>query len=1084
VLKRINQLAPTLVGRCAGVLHLVAELVLGLVVLAAVGLAVLSWRLSQGPMQLGWLTHRLEAMANADGGPTHLSIGSAALAWEGFNGGVDRPLDIRFSNLMATGPAGELVAAIPKGAISLSVGWLLLGRLVPRAIDVQGANLRMLRAADGAVTLDLGSLTEGDDTAAAKANRAPEINPFDAALMEMANPPQGDRDDRSRSHLSQLRRLLIENAQLTVVDRQLGATWRSPSARVDLRRGPTGGVAGTADVDLALGAAHARVTVTAEMSPGGAGTHIIARMTAISPAELATAAPGLAMLSAVDAPMTIGYTLDLGRGLTWQHGTLDVQVAAGAAHVGDSTIQISGGTLQAAADPSRFELTRLQLMIPSPHAQPGAAAPSDSIFRLAGHAERGAGGLTGRLSVDLDHLDLGDLRQLWPDTVAKDARNWIVENVTAGAARNGHFELALSTDGDMSNVRVTAATGQLVGEDLTVHWLRPLPPVLHGHAILTLDDPDAITIVTNAGQQKNTAVMLRDGTMHITGLSVHDQVSTLQMDIAGPIADLVSVLRQPSLHLFDRRPIDLRDPSGDAAVKLNLFVPLKNDLQMDQVRIAAHAQVSNAHLTGIAADHDLDRGELGLDITQDGLTVAGTGELAGIPAQISGSLDFRDGPANGIIETVAVSGHTSADHLRAAGLVSGGVLVGPLGLAANYAERRNGTAEVSVQADLAGTAVGVSPLGWRKPPGAPASASFRVLLQGGHVVGMDRLAADGDGLRLRGSADFADGKPNVLKLQQVELGQTAAHGEVQFPLHEGSPIRVALQGPRLDLSARLPAESAIHSAPRGPRPSPADGAAGPPWQLDATFAQTLLAEERPLGGLTAHVISDGRLIREAQIRAGGAERVDFTIMPDAKGRRLELQAGDAGTLLRALGITGSLQGGRLQLTGQFDDSRPTHPLLGTARISGVRVRNAPMVARVLQAMTLYGLVELAQGPGLEISQLVAPFRLEGDMLELQEARAFNSALGVTALGNVDLWQDTADLQGTIVPAYFFNSMLGDIPLVGRLFSPEKGGGLFAASFAIHGSLDDPTVSVNPLSALTPGFLRGVFGLFDKAKPAP
>jgi hypothetical protein len=69
------------------------------------------------------------------------------------------------------------------------------------------------------------------------------------------------------------------------------------------------------------------------------------------------------------------------------------------------------------------------------------------------------------------------------------------------------------------------------------------------------------------------------------------------------------------------------------------------------------------------------------------------------------------------------------------------------------------------------------------------------------------------------------------------------------------------------------------------------------------------------------------------------------------------------------------------------------------------------------------------------------------------------------------------LEGTIVPAYFFNSLLGNIPLVGRLFSPERGGGMFAASYSVRGALDDPEVTVNPLSALTPGFLRGLFGLF-------
>jgi hypothetical protein len=123
------------------------------------------------------------------------------------------------------------------------------------------------------------------------------------------------------------------------------------------------------------------------------------------------------------------------------------------------------------------------------------------------------------------------------------------------------------------------------------------------------------------------------------------------------------------------------------------------------------------------------------------------------------------------------------------------------------------------------------------------------------------------------------------------------------------------------------------------------------------------------------------------------------------------------------------------------------------------------------------------------SQLVAPFRLSDDVLELDDARAYSPSLGMTAKGKIDLAGDACDVQGTIVPAYFFNSLLGGIPLLGRLFSPERGGGLFAATYALSGSCDDPAVSVNPLAALTPGFLRGLFGIFqgdagDAAKTPP
>ena len=45
-------------------------------------------------------------------------------------------------------------------------------------------------------------------------------------------------------------------------------------------------------------------------------------------------------------------------------------------------------------------------------------------------------------------------------------------------------------------------------------------------------------------------------------------------------------------------------------------------------------------------------------------------------------------------------------------------------------------------------------------------------------------------------------------------------------------------------------------------------------------------------------------------------------------------------------------------------------------------------------------------------------------------------------------------------------------------------GVFAARFGLDGSIDDPSISFNPVSALTPGFLRDIFSIFDKPAAAP
>ena len=156
--------------------HRLCTLAITLAVLGSVGVAAIAWRLSQGPVDLAWFTGRLEDAANANGGPTRLAIGSAALAWEGFTKGVDRPLDLRLTDVTVTDQSGRRRINIPRAEVSLSLYELLFGRVVPRAVELDEPQLTLVRAADGALSLDLGSLADSGEpapTAAANTARRP-----------------------------------------------------------------------------------------------------------------------------------------------------------------------------------------------------------------------------------------------------------------------------------------------------------------------------------------------------------------------------------------------------------------------------------------------------------------------------------------------------------------------------------------------------------------------------------------------------------------------------------------------------------------------------------------------------------------------------------------------------------------------------------------------------------------------------------------------------------------------------------------------------------------------------------------------
>jgi uncharacterized protein YhdP len=106
--------------------------------------------------------------------------------------------------------------------------------------------------------------------------------------------------------------------------------------------------------------------------------------------------------------------------------------------------------------------------------------------------------------------------------------------------------------------------------------------------------------------------------------------------------------------------------------------------------------------------------------------------------------------------------------------------------------------------------------------------------------------------------------------------------------------------------------------------------------------------------------------------------------------------------------------------------------------------------------------------------LIGKFTLEDSVMRTDLIRAYGPALGLTAKGTIDFERDETALQGTIVPAYTVNQILGVIPLLGPLLTGGEGEGVFAATYKATGPVSDPEVSVNTLAALAPGFLRNLF----------
>ena len=1063
-----------------GRLHGLVGVLLTLLMLAAAAAAVLGWRLAQGPLDIAWVARRIEAAANLPGKPTRLSIGQATLEWSpvgsendaatdgrSVNGGsAGRGLSLMLRDLHLVDLRDMQIARVDRVDLTVSLPRLLLGQVVPRDLLVEGLVLTVVRDAQGGIALDLGGLglaQDGPDTP------GPTVQD---TLRELARPVRrpGVRPTRpDLQHIEELRSVSLRNAAITLHDPALQGGLRLDIVALDLRRQQQGGVRGTAGATLALGTVHTTVALRADLAPDG-GTGVRLAFAPVNAAAVQDAAPAISTADTLDAAIQGAATLELDTRMRPRAATIQLQAGTGRLRLAGARIGFDSLDLAANAawdtpgwsTPQHVTLERLRTVV---HA-PGGAWPT--TVTAAAKLAIGPNKLRGEAEGTIDHVDFADLAALWPAPLGGHVRPWLIPNVTAGTARDGHARLAFEAPLDLTDASLTAIDASMKGEDVTIWWLRPVPPVEAAQAMLTMKSPAVLDITVSSARQGGMA--LRNGLIHFTGMDEKDQFMLLTADVAGPVPDILTLLKNPALALLDRRPIPMRNPAGAVAGRMQISMPMNDRIEFEDIRIETSTRLTDLRLGGLVAGRDLEQGAIQMDVNNETLKAAGKATIAGIPSDLLVEMDFRNGPATQVVQRAQAIGRVTGRQLTAARFGPGTLMPsGSAAFTAKYQQRRDGSGDVQINADLKDA--GLAVVGWRKAPGPAASATLRLLIKGDRMLGIDQLHAQGPGMLADGRVEMVGTDPLLLVLDRMVLGPTQAQGQIRFPANPPEPIRATLSGSVLDLSTEL------RKPPDAAAAEPGAGNSDP-WIADIRFDRVLLSGDRGISNVTAHAENDGTRLSLLTATSAGPEALQLSLRPEGRGRRLTLRAADGGALLHGADLVDSIRGGRLSLDATYDDARPTTPLAGTARLENFTVLNAPVIGKLLQAMTIYGVVDAMRGPGLAFSDMIMPFRWEAGVLDLQETRAFSASLGITARGRIDTGRKTLNVAGTVVPAYLLNSLLGRIPLLGRLFSNERGGGLVAVDYTIRGPLADPAVGVNPLSALTPGFLRGLFHLFD------
>ena len=1038
-------------GAVRNLFQLLGTVLAGLLIV----IPLFAWRLSSGPITLDFLTPYIEEALTAKDGSLTVRLDSTALA-----AGGGRMLEIRALNVRAyVAGRDQPVASVPDMAMSLSGRALLYGVVAPNSIRLYGPRVHLVRDPSGVLQWGIGGDTVDDTPTEAG-----------AVIAAVKDALLGDPDPTKPGRA--LQGLTIRNAEILVEDRALATNWHAPGTDLEVRR-VDDGVAATGRAVLDLAGERGELGLEALYRKVDGAVDGEFRIGGFRPAVLARFGGPMTQLGVIDMPL--GGTIRVRLAGSGEIERLAFDISGGA-----GTLQIPApfaGSHAVSAASLRGEFGRGMTRLDLSELRIDLGGPSMTLAAVLD----GLGGETSiKAEGSLRDVPVDSVHDVWPKGLADNARDWVVPNLSRGMVREANIVLsARSPSGRFDDLVIDHLGGEVRPEGVSVDYLHPMPVAKNAAAVCTFDS-NSFRIALKAGEV--FGLRLKEGSIHFTELDKDDQFADIDLTIAGPATDALRLIDSPPLRYAQALGIEPGKVGGEAVTRLRLKFPMLKTLRLDDLAIKANATVKGVTIPKVMMGLDLVDGLLDLRIDGGGLDATGPVVLGSIPGALSWRENFS---AKGVpfrsryqLRAPAVS----EEQRRQLGL-DGPPFVAPFvagpvaaDVVATFSD--GGKGEIEARMDLASARMQLPGLGWTKDPGKPGVAEVAVRLNNRVITSVPRFAVAAGDLDARGSVMFSsEGNARLVEFAKLAYGRTNGEGSIAIrPAHAG--LDIVFKGASFDAQpavARDPAEK----DGKGKDPE----ADKPPAMTVAATAKTMwLSDKGGLTNATVNLQRDAVDWRTAVIKGsvGAGKPFAVTLQPGGPRRRnFSVTSADAGAVMRAFDLYDDLMGGDLNVEGYIDDAQKDQPFVGTIKVADYHVRNAPALARLMTVVALTGVVDVLRGEGVGFSSLEAPFTLSDGLVEVHDVRAWGAALGITAKGQIDLDHGRLAMEGTVVPAYVINSVLGKIPVLGWLVTGgEKGGGILAFNYTMKGPADDPSVAVNPLAMLTPGFLRNLFNVFD------
>ena len=659
---------------------------------------------------------------------------------------------------------------------------------------------------------------------------------------------------------------------------------------------------------------------------------------------------------------------------------------------------------------------------------------------------------------------INNLLDIWPNDLASGARRWVERSMINATIKNINFSLDLP-QGYLLGTQSLNDKDFSLKFDVTnanVKYISTMTPYI-GVSGTGLIRGNSAKFQALGGKIGN--IKINAATADITQFFPKGSDVIIDVDAYGKAEDLIALVDEKPLNIAKKYRVIPTQFSGSGNIHLKVKRPLLENFDRSRIDYVVSGKLNNISAPFSIGNHKLKNGFVDLFVDKEKMKISGPVFIGPWKANLNLNETFNKTKAQ---TRYVVEGEMNRDTLDGFGLGFRKNLKGKLYTKIEADGNGFNLSNAKLNINLTDTNIILGD-SWVKNAGESASITgkFRRLDDNGFIF--ENISMSAPGLSIAGGFDLAeDLRLKELHFKRANIDGLIRAGLKAAPNRNNDRINMHIEGDYLNASSLISGIFKNNSD---------DFSVKIPLNIEASLKSISLSKDYVINNAHATYDNNGVGITDADF-SGETQQGVFSLSikteQNTRERQLILNVPDASAAASAFLDIESIDGGSLQVNARMPEVGERGALRGILEIEDFTLVKAPILAQILSVASLKGITDTLSGEGLNFSEFSVPFVYEDGEVSIKDARISGPALGMTGTGEVNFNSQTIDMDGVLVPAYTANSVLGEIPVIGDIFVGRKGEGIFALSYTAKGIFSNAQILINPLSALTPGFLRGIF----------